>query len=288
MSQAIPKFLFLCGRQFDAGSGADHITNREWVMEHLDHYASKNISSIVVLFAEQLWIGLDIDLLTFEHFMAGISDMVLLFVESWGTAAELGAFASIDSLVEKMLVYNDKKYRESNSFINNGPIKKIRDSNPHGVVFGNLDSIFESGELHDALTHLDSIRKTVKPNTSNRVEFVPFCLELLDLIGLLGPVLRKDLIEIYKSVKGFGNFDLVLPSSTSSISAAFALDFLQISSLAWESSGYLRLNTKAVRKNLCLLDLSDHEFECLRAKFMARKMRYIGSSNLPVFEERSA
>lgn len=92
----------------------------------------------------------NIDLLKFEELLVEISDGVILFLESYGTATELGAFAYLDSLAKKMLVFVQSQYEEDKSFINTGPIKRIQNlTNPNdnlgGVIFtkylenGNID-----------------------------------------------------------------------------------------------------------------------------------------------------
>lgn len=62
------------------------------------------------------------ELLTFERHIAQLSDLVLLFSESPGSFAELGAFASHKDIAQKTLVVIQQKYLGRDSFIAKGPI----------------------------------------------------------------------------------------------------------------------------------------------------------------------
>ena len=52
-----------------------------------------------------------------EAKLAGLSDIVIIIVESPGTLAELGAFSLSDPLRKKLLPLLDKKYRTGQSFV---------------------------------------------------------------------------------------------------------------------------------------------------------------------------
>jgi hypothetical protein len=70
------------------------------------------------------------NLLSFESDIAQLVGLILLFVESAGSLAELGAFAALDEVAPKLLaVLNDFHYGES-SFVRNGPVKFLE--NEHG------------------------------------------------------------------------------------------------------------------------------------------------------------
>ena len=103
-----PKFIFLCGKGFDK-SVEDSYWNTNRGIIH--RYMEKLLPDINVVLSEQLWEdGFDskIDLLTFEEFLAEVSDAIILFVESPGSFCELGAFAYADSLFsDKMIVVLD-------------------------------------------------------------------------------------------------------------------------------------------------------------------------------------
>jgi hypothetical protein len=68
------------------------------------------------------------DLLTLESDIAQISSLILVFSESYGSAAELGAFAVLPEISQRMLVVVDDKRFEENSFIKLGPLLSLQNS----------------------------------------------------------------------------------------------------------------------------------------------------------------
>jgi len=99
-----PKFIFLCGKGFDKRIPNAYLdTNRGIIQQYIKTKAPK---SYIVL-SEQLWengLLADIDLLTFEEFLAEVSDCIILFVESMGSACELGAFTFEEKLFMEKLI----------------------------------------------------------------------------------------------------------------------------------------------------------------------------------------
>jgi hypothetical protein len=65
------------------------------------------------------------DLLELEEYLASLSSYILLFVESPGAIAELGAFTQIPTLNEKLIIVIEQTY-DRQSFIVDGPIKQMR------------------------------------------------------------------------------------------------------------------------------------------------------------------
>jgi len=66
--------------------------------------------------------------LDFESDLAQVSAVVLLFSESYGSVAELGAFSVQLDISGKILVGIDSKTYEESSFVKNGPIKFLVDT----------------------------------------------------------------------------------------------------------------------------------------------------------------
>ncbi|MCZ7891036.1 retron St85 family effector protein [Agrobacterium salinitolerans] len=106
------------------------------------------------------------DFLSLESDIAQISTLVLLFSESFGSAAELGAFAMVHEISHKILVVIDDKRYGENSFIKLGPIRAIENANGDGAIcvvnhgdlgieeisdLSNLDTKFFSKLLKDAI-----------------------------------------------------------------------------------------------------------------------------------------
>lgn len=209
-----PKFIFLCGRGFgDDEKYSD--TNRGII----DNYIKKTCPDAFIVLSEQLWetdFSTNIDLLTFEEFLAEVSDAIILFVESPGTYCELGAFAYADALFsDKLIIVMDEKYRGGKSFLADGPVSKARKDGSN-VVYAPLNSgaLLSSKELRDVTLELVSrfrsksapINKRTLNKDANRIQVNSFIVEILELIRITQPVSVSDLTDLYKKVKGFTNF----------------------------------------------------------------------------------
>ena len=59
--------------------------------------------------------------------------MILIFLESPGTIAELGLFTTYDNLINKLMVFVSEDHYESDSFIKLGPLRYISDKNEEMV-----------------------------------------------------------------------------------------------------------------------------------------------------------
>ncbi len=63
------------------------------------------------------------DLLSFESDIAQVVGAILLFVESPGSLAELGAFSAISTIAPSLIAVLDEYYYNQSSFVRNGPVK---------------------------------------------------------------------------------------------------------------------------------------------------------------------
>lgn len=70
------------------------------------------------------------DLFRFESDIAQLVGLILLFAESAGSLAELGAFAALDTVSPRLLAVLDDFYYDQVSFIRNGPVLYLE--NEHG------------------------------------------------------------------------------------------------------------------------------------------------------------
>jgi hypothetical protein len=70
------------------------------------------------------------DLLSFESDIAQIVGLILLFAESAGSLAELGAFAALESIAPSLLAVLCSAHYDAKSFIRNGPVAYLEDK--HG------------------------------------------------------------------------------------------------------------------------------------------------------------
>ncbi len=130
-------------------------------------------------------------LLDLEDILAESVDSIVLFPESPGSFAELGAFASNKRLANKLICVCQHKYEKRKSFINYGPIRLIKASDTgkvFNIVYDNLasdiikDKIYK--KINSAITAIKK-KNPIKRNVANIMEtenFVLPCIYLIELV----------------------------------------------------------------------------------------------------------
>ena len=171
--------IFLCG-----GFGSAR-------RDRLAQFLKKNHPETLVFYADNVWPFIakqsELNALEMEAQLANLADMVLIVVESPGTYAELGAFSLGDPLRKKLLPIIDIQYRESDSFINTGPVRWIdKDSDFKPTLWVDHSRILESvDELKDRLSRLPKITTARIPDLSTSPKHLLFFI--CDLISVFGP-----------------------------------------------------------------------------------------------------
>ena len=272
LTDSIPKFVFLCGKSLDNPDNKK--SNRFATREYLRKSGKNKLS---VLFAEELWPNnqmYSIDLLTYEHFLADISDIIILFLESMGTASELGAFSTLDELAQKMIILIDDQYENDKSFINDGPVKKIIDlTNPSSVIYCDLDNAIHDKRFLSKLKEITTKRKICNVNHDiDAVKIASYLIEIIDLISLLGPINEKDIVKVYKYIKGFKDS---FHFTQNRFKNKYAIGLLKQCGIIIEDKQYLYVNNDYIDKNVLLFDLTNNDFNSLRSKFLAKKYKYL-------------
>lgn len=75
------------------------------------------------------------DLLAFETHLAEITELIILFCESEGSLAELGAFAMVREISSKILVVIRDGHWEKDSFVRLGPLRAIENSHGSTAIY---------------------------------------------------------------------------------------------------------------------------------------------------------
>lgn len=211
-----PKFIFLCGKSYSYDTY--YKSNRGII----SNFIKSQKQDVVLVLSEKLWekdYSKNMDLLTFEEFLAEVSDCIILFVESPGTFCELGAFSYADKLFsDKLVVIIDNKYKNEQSFIVRGPVEKCR-SNGSEIIFANLETgdLLSSGELRLSVTKIldrlndnkHHLNKRITNFNSEKVYINSFIIEILELIKLSQPIKSTQLWDLYKLVKEFRSFTFI-------------------------------------------------------------------------------
>ena len=113
------------------------------------------------------------DLLSFESDIAQVVGVILLFAESPGSLAELGAFSAIDTIAPSLLAVLNDNYYEQKSFITRGPIMHLEKSFGEDSVVS-LDcadlNIGSKGEIDriDVPAFMESVVSIVKAKLEKR------------------------------------------------------------------------------------------------------------------------
>jgi hypothetical protein len=70
-----------------------------------------------------------------EDDLAHLSAVIILFIESPGSIAELGAFCRVRPLSKKLIAVIEHSHQDEESFIQDGPVAFLTRQNPHSVLF---------------------------------------------------------------------------------------------------------------------------------------------------------
>ena len=279
-----PKFIFLCGRGF--GPEENYSDTNRGILEN---YIKMTCPDAFIVLSEKLWetdFSTNIDLLTFEEFLAEISDSIILFVESPGTYCELGAFAYADTLFsDKLIIVMDEQYRGGKSFLADGPVSKARKDGSH-VVYAPLSAgaLLSSKELRDVTLELITkfssksalINKRTVNDAANSVRVNSFVIEILELIRITQPIISIDLIELYKEVKGFTNFKFIKRDGSpfhSEIKTSYIFKLLENANIIRNESQSLTLVNHKKTQNL-MFKYHGHAELVERNKMLCRKYKW--------------
>jgi len=178
--------VFLCG-----ASDENKNSIRDIVSEKLKLVTKLNIVYPEWLFAN-LMISGDNDLLSLENDLANNVDIIVLPLEGLGAICELGAFASFEELVGRILVVNSSKYKRKHSFINDGPIRLIRRKDKKNIVYYDNDDRNQAADLiYNRLIYFkkEKISKDVC-NLFNLSRFIGF------IVAITQPTSKNELMNI--------------------------------------------------------------------------------------------
>lgn len=134
------------------------------------------------------------DLLSFERDSCYLARAVILFPESPGSIAELGALAVDDWIVDRLMVIVQRKFLEDGerqSFLNLGPLKRAEDRTLRCVIHtpGNTD--LQQDDFETVLEFLDArlprVHQTEKLRLENPTHRLLLIADLVDLLMIARP-----------------------------------------------------------------------------------------------------
>ena len=208
-----PSLIFLCGGNIDSQS-QDYNSARHFMYDYLKDHLNEIYRRIVLAETINDWYRGDLymDLMSFEKDMAGLASAIVLFVESPGSIAELGAFSNISEINEKLIIFISTDYYENESFIRLGPITYLEKSFDSVHVYPwetrkGKDKVYLKTEtikkyafdIADAIQEKCDIRQKEKSfNSRNSGHII---LLICDVIGIMRIVKTG---EIYSFLEGLG------------------------------------------------------------------------------------
>lgn len=235
-------FVFLCG-----GNKKEYSSRRL-----LDTILRKN-ANIKIIVSEDLesYKG-KMDLLTFEATLEAISKMILIPVESYGTACELGAFTRIDNTTNKVVAIMDEKRKKDKSFINYGPIALLKDIGDDRVYYAKysqkngVSNLLSNSEINQLYNHklivseTNIIRFFGKDDNEKTIitDLKSFFVSILDLICLLGFINVDIILRFFN--RRFASTDYYVKSNTISCNHSLINDIVYTFLKVLESVGFLK------------------------------------------------
>jgi hypothetical protein len=129
-----PNLIFLCGGRVSEGSHfGPYSSARDYFYQYITANEPEITARVKLAEAINRWFDRESfsgddtfsDLLEAEEYLADLSDTILIFVESEGSIAELGAFTASDAVRPKVVAIINSTFDES-SFISDGPVRRLR------------------------------------------------------------------------------------------------------------------------------------------------------------------
>lgn len=147
--------IFLCGGAMANGSAR----LKFWEV-------CKDEKNIIIKFPEGLFDELleknAYNLLELEEILADSVDAIVIFPESPGSWAELGAFAENSHLRKKIVCIAEKKFKSSFSFINLGPIRVLKKNEPSKIIDFKYSDLSDREKTKELITSVAHAAKKIK------------------------------------------------------------------------------------------------------------------------------
>lgn len=203
------QFVFLCGANIKLGTPSKR---RQILLD----FSSRNLPHAKFFLAESIFQVLEAEghkanFLDIENDLSAFSDFVIVILESESSFCELGAFATHKELRKKLIVINDLNHKESQSFINLGPVEAIKEISAgnhilyykmeaDGKIRGDgIGDVFK--KLHGLIHKKPQKRRTRVQQYDPNENFSKDSLRFVhDLIYLSSPVSLPELSRIIKVI----------------------------------------------------------------------------------------
>jgi len=159
------------------------------------------------------------DLLSLESDIANLVTAIVIFVESPGSIAELGAFSCIEGISDKLIVVMRSDHHSNESFIMLGPVRRISSIKNYDVVFPYPWEKEKESKQYLSDIVADIKRSVDKIKLSTTIDYAlrkKICL-LLELVQMFGMSRKSEILKVleridpsYNSDKCFERFLMLL------------------------------------------------------------------------------
>lgn len=143
--QAPSEIIFVCGGQLSKITDPTPLSLRDAFLKILDNPVLRKrdliLAEDVTADAIKFFDKYD-NILQFETDFAQIVELIILFCESEGSLAELGAFAMIQEIALRLFIVVREKHWEANSFIKLGPLRHVAKEYGRECIF-----VIEDGQV---------------------------------------------------------------------------------------------------------------------------------------------
>ncbi len=202
-----PNLVFLCG-----GATHNDPQSYESARDYFHRHLKKNHPSLIkrVRLAEVInnWFDHDIfsDLLELEEYIAALADLIVLFVESPGSIAELGAFATSNLLRPKTLAIVSSTYKQTGTFIADGPVRRLEKENLvryfdwDPKTINDQETLEALNDMSEELAQflIDREKLGVTEQRLDRESHAHTMLLMADLIDILGITTETEITQCFK------------------------------------------------------------------------------------------
>ena len=123
-----PSFIFLCGGRISENGQNNFLSCRDIFYSYINRKGCSFRDNVIL--AEKIFEYFEHsdyqDLLIFERDLAELSSLTVIFSESPGSIAELGSFAVLNTIQERLLVVMHQDDTHQESFIWRGPVSFLK------------------------------------------------------------------------------------------------------------------------------------------------------------------
>lgn len=208
-----PSYIFLCGGKLETPEGGTPSV-RSLFYKQIEKSNPKILERVLLAEDANAWYQVTNvykNLVELEEHLAGLSSFILLFVESAGSIAELGAFSFVQPLRKKLYAVIEEHYYRERSFIKEGPLTLLEQNNNDSVLafpWGRLTGekwVFDSDLCSETVKQIESHLRQKLTKRSGRTSFFPDdhghrMLLIADLIGLAGAVQQVEILSLLRGL----------------------------------------------------------------------------------------